>query len=679
MRMRLLTLAASALMLGPSLMAQTAKPAVSAAYAPFNVGEIKPTGWLKDWASRAARGMTKNIGIDFTEFVRGWGDADQGGWWHYEQTAYYTDGFVRLGFLLDDTLLINRSHKVMEAVMARQKDNGYIHSNNKDYVEKWGTLEADYGLYWSEGVFCRAALAYYQATGDERVLNMLKRVYANFPLFAYDTTKKDPFNGGDLDNMRKIVGVENMLEVSRLSGDPSFAERALQVLKNYEPAYIQNWAVDKKFLRTAICHGVSYNEAAKLPAAGYIWNGNADYLAASVNTYEFIQENTMLPIGSNSSNEYLHGIGAFEATESCDVSDFMWSNIWMARATGDSRYGDRIETDAFNALPGAVNPSFTQSVYTQAPNRIPGFHLRIRDDGAYYKEMHWPTCCPANLNRALPNYIINMAMLNGDGQLMWLTYGPAHLKTRDGQYDIECQTEYPFRDKLTFVVNAIPTGQVLRLRIPSWCDAPQAEVVAATPAKSKKKAPAYTIEQEDGFYLISGPWQPGDKVELTFPMKPTLVTGNEKFPFYKGEKAPSWGMMGGRNGGMELDGFIDQGRCAWVTYGPLVCAMSMQRGNRDSFDNNEELWTEYRYALTPRSLEGCTVDTTEMKYPFSWHYLTAPLTINATANLVDWNPDKGDAVMPMEEPATLQKDIPVKLVPYGCLAYRLTMFPLVDE
>ena len=104
------------------------------AYAPFDLGELKPEGWLKEWAQKAARGMTRTIGIEFTEFVRGWGDPNQGGCWHYEQTAYYTDGFTRLGFLLDDTLLINRSRRVMEAVVARQKPNGYIHSNNKDYV-----------------------------------------------------------------------------------------------------------------------------------------------------------------------------------------------------------------------------------------------------------------------------------------------------------------------------------------------------------------------------------------------------------------------------------------------------------------------------------------------------------------------------------------------------------------
>ena len=640
----------------------------SEAYAPFALGELKPEGWLREWASLAAKGMTKTIGEEYTEFVKGWASADEPGWWHYEQTAYYTDGFTRLGFLLDDSLLVERSRGVMEAVVGRQKPNGYIHSSTKEYVEKWGTEEADGGLYWSEAVFCRAALAYYSATSDERVLNMVKRVYEKYPLFTY----KDggyPFNGGDLDKIRFLCGLENLFELSRITGDMSFANRALTVLNNYDRAFIETWARRKEFLRTAISHGVSFNEAAKLPAIGYIFNSDPEYLAASVNNYEFLQENSMLPSGVNSSNEHLHGIGAFEAAESCDVSDFMWSNIWLARATGDSRYGDRIEADAFNALPGALNYTFTQCVYTQAPNRIPGFHLRIRDDGSYFKPMHWPTCCPSNINRALPNYIMNMAMLNGKGELMWLTYGPAHLKTRDGRFDILCETEYPFRDNLTFTLNAVPKGQTLHLRIPSWCTDPS----VCINGKAKK------VTVKDGFVTLQGKWKAGDEISLTFPMKPVLVEGCEKFPYFEGKKAPSWGIMVDYNGGMVLDGFVEQGRCAWVTYGPLLFAMSMQKANRESYDINEEHWTEFRYALTPESLDGATVDSLKVNHPFDWRWTNAPLVMNAKADLVDWNPDKGDPVMPLEEPAVLEKDIPVKLYPYGFLAYRLTMFPFVGE
>lgn len=651
----------------PALFGRTVSAPVT--YAPFALGELKPEGWLRDWAQRAANGMTRNIGRDFTEFVRGWADPNQGGWWHYEQTAYYTDGFTRLGFLLGDTLLIHRAQRVMDAVIARQKPNGYIHSNNPRYIAQWGKSTAEYGLYWSEGIFCRAALAYYSATGDERVLRMLKKVYADFPLFAYDTGKKDPFNGGDLENIRKLCGLENMFEITRLTSDTTFAARALQVMKNYEPAFIQTWAKDGDFLHTAICHGVSYCEGAKLPAIASIWNHDSLYLEASARAFEFVQENSMLPIGAPSSNEYLHGIGAFEAAESCDITDFMWANIWLFRASGDARYADRIERDAFNALPGAVNSSFTMCVYTQAPDRIPGLHLRIRDDGQYYKEMHWPTCCPANLNRALPNYIMNMAMQGSDGSITWLTYGPARLLTRDGQTDIQCLTDYPFRDRLTFRLNKISPRQVLRLRVPDWCDAPSL----------LRNGKPLRFSVHNGFITLANKWKDGDSLTLTLPMKPKLVQSHERFPYYEGKKAPSWGIMVPPKGNMKLDGFRDAGAMAWVNCGPLLFALSMQDGNRDGFNTNEELWREFRYALTPRSLENAVVDTARIPRPFIWQYTDAPLSISATAALVDWEPDKGDPTMPLSEPATLKSDLKIKLIPYGFLAYRMSAFPFVGK
>lgn len=654
-----------------------AQTALVDAYAPFALGELKPEGWLKDWAVRASRGMTKSIGEDFTEFVKGWADPDQGGWWHYEQTGYYIDGVTRLGFLLDDKYLIERSHNEMEAVMARQKQNGYIHSNTKEYIEGWGTPKGDYGMYWSEGIFARAAFAYYTATKDERVLTMLKRLYADFPLFAYNTQGKYPFNGGDLDDMRRLCGLETMFELTRITNDKKYATRALEVLKNYEPAYIQHWARDKKFMRTAICHGVSYNEASKIPAIGYIWNGDKEYLDASVNSYEFVQENFMLPIGSNSSNEFMQGKAAFESTESCDITDFMWSNIWMARATGDRRYGDRIERDAFNALPGAINPSFTQCVYSQPTNRLPQFSINNSAAGMYYKEMHWPTCCPANLQRALPNYIANMAMLNGKGELMWFTYGPAHLKTKDGKYDIQLQTEYPFRDKLTFIINKIPAGQVLRLRIPEWCS--NASITLNSANAKDKRGQTFKAKEENGFFVISNKWKEGDVLELTLPMKPVLAEDYERFPLINGKIAPIWNMFHGHNGGMEYEGFTNGGHYACVNYGPLLYAMPMQRGNNDAYDNNIGPATEFRYALTPQSLDGATIEFKDMTLPFAWHYTQSPVVIHAKASLVDWNPDKGDPKLPVETPATLKTDIDIKLVPYGVLAYRLAMFPYIDN
>ena len=655
------------LLIAIALTAMIANPThaqnVKESYVPFNVGEIKPEGWLHDWCGMAARGLTKNLGNDFTEFVKGWESADEPGWWHYEQTGYYADGVTRLGFIMDDTLLMNRSRRIMEAVVARQKPNGYIMSNNKDYVEKWGTTEGDFGMYWSEAVFGRAALAYYSATGDERVLKMLENVYDEFPLF--DRSKeKYPLSGVEMDNLRKIVGLENMLEISRLTGNDLYQKRAMQVFKNYESGFLQSWAYDKNFMRSTICHGVTFNENAKLCAAAYTWNANLDYLAASVNAYEFIQEHYVLPHGANSSNEYFHGIGAFEAAEACDVTDFMWSNIWMARATGDSRYGDRIERDAFNALATSVSAYFDLSVYTNAMNRIPGVHLKIRDDGQYYKVIHDPTCCSANINRALPNYIINMFMHNQKNELMVLGYGPAHLMTKDGQYDIQMDTKYPFGESIVLNINAMPKGEVLKLRMPEWCEQYEISI----------NGTRMRLAPYDGFFRIEKEWQPGDVVELRLKMQPTLVSGTEQFAEMDGIQ-PYWGLLEPAKPEYEYTGFADGGKYGLVTYGPLVFALSLQAKEGNYYELNEERWHEFRYALNAHSLDEATVEMKDMPAYFRWGKEAAPIHIKVKADLIDWEPDKGDPKLPLATPEVKQHDVELDLIPMGFAPCRLSMFP----
>lgn len=57
----------------------------------------------------------------------------------------------------------------------------------------------------------------------------------------------------------------------------------------------------------------------------------------------------------NSGDEDMNGIGPNAATETCDVSDFIYSNSWLLRVTGRSKFGDHLERAFFNAAPGAVS------------------------------------------------------------------------------------------------------------------------------------------------------------------------------------------------------------------------------------------------------------------------------------------------------------------------------------
>ena len=64
-------------------------------------------------------------------------------------------------------------------------------------------------------------------------------------------------------------------------------------------------------------------------------------------------------------------------------------------------------------------------------------------------------CCPANLNRALPNYIARMWMSDPQGNGLAATlYGPCKVTSTVGpqktQVEIEEETNYPYSEEIKF-------------------------------------------------------------------------------------------------------------------------------------------------------------------------------------------------------------------------------------
>ena len=75
----------------------------------------------------------------------------------------------------------------------------------------------------------------------------------------------------------------------------------------------------------------------------------------------------MMPYGVNSAEEALSGVAPNASTETCDISDFMHSNTWLLRQTGNASYGDRLERAFHNAAPAAVSRSYMEHVCLLRP------------------------------------------------------------------------------------------------------------------------------------------------------------------------------------------------------------------------------------------------------------------------------------------------------------------------
>ena len=101
----------------------------AAPYAVFSegmIGNITPEGWLAELLKRQNEGLTGHpeaMAYPYDSCL--WAgelsrDSESRGsdWWRYEQTAYYLDGLVRLGHLIDDQKLLDVWHENIEYVLA---------------------------------------------------------------------------------------------------------------------------------------------------------------------------------------------------------------------------------------------------------------------------------------------------------------------------------------------------------------------------------------------------------------------------------------------------------------------------------------------------------------------------------------------------------------------------------
>jgi hypothetical protein len=417
------------------------------------VGAVKARGWLGGWLGRQLAGLTghpENMGYPYdTCMLAGkipppavkHGES----WWPYEQSSYFFDGSVRLGFVVDDPAAQKIPSGLMEYVLG--------HSGSGNIGESsWA---------WPNVVAGRALMAEYMATGNPAAMEVLW----NYLLSPHGSGGRDGFLA------------EQALYLYGLSGDERMRELAEASYDRYFFSDSKSFSQEAKIrgdgpLRE---HGVTAAEQLKLLPLMYSYTGNEQALELARLAYAKVLADSLMPDGGIVSSEYL-GTAAFAALhETCDITDWSWSFGTMLMASGDGHWGDRIERATFNALPGAVTKDFKQLQYFSSANQVLASSTCCPRDAMTrmsYRAAHDTECCSGNVNRAMPNYVTRMWMRSEEG-LAAVLYGPCEVNTKvNGQaVRISEETDYPFREMVTFKVKLErPETFTLHLRVPEWCD-----------------------------------------------------------------------------------------------------------------------------------------------------------------------------------------------------------------
>lgn len=463
-----------------------------------------PKGWLREYLDRQRSGLTGHPEVLSYPFntclwagnIQRIGENHGDNWWRYEQTAYYTDGLLRLGFELNDADMIAKGREGINYTL--------------DHVQANGRLGPSlFASQWPIAVFFRAIEAEYMATGDPKIIDALHKHY-----LSYTPEELGNFK-------RAIVNIEGALWTYGKTGDHKLLELSEKAyaLGGFELNMKNSLSND-----SVVLHGVTYMEMAKLPAILYSYTGKKEYLDAAINAMRKLDRDHMLPDGVPSSSEFLAGKDPLESHETCDITDYTWAVGYLLMATGDATWADHIEKAVFNAGPGCVSKDFKQLQYFSSVNQF-----IATGNSNQNKFMHgstwmayWPCheteCCAGNVHRMMPNYIARMWMRDAKGNPIAALYGPSEKKVsldNGKQLIIKEITNYPFTDQIAFSFDSDkPVDMPFTFRIPAWCTSPSV-MINGKPYKGALKSGT--------FVTINRKFTKGDKITLQLPMAAKLI------------------------------------------------------------------------------------------------------------------------------------------------------------
>ena len=645
------------------------EPLIRNAYIKLPLGSVKPEGWLRDQLEAQAGGLTGHVDDFWPDLVNSSWRGGEGETW--ERGPYFLDGLVPLAYLLDDERLKDKVKEWIEPIISSSADTGwYGPSKNKDR--------------WPLAVANKVLMQYYEATGDVRALDVLKKYFR----YLHDTPPDWP----DKD-WRGVRAMENAVTgywLYRQTKEPWILEVISSIQNNsYDwTSYFEkfpwdsaasaekkiplNWGPDG-----LTAHVVNNAMAIKYPGLWYQQSGERRFSDAVFDGIEKYDLNHGQAGGRFSGDEHLSGKSPDRGTELCAVVEYMYSLEELFAIFGDNRLADRLELLTYNALPGTTTPDMWAHQYDQQSNQVVvnGEKRAWSTNGDYsniYGLMPNFACCLANMHQGWPKFVSNLWMSTNDNGLIAVAYGPSTVKALVGKgqpVEITEETNYPFDGKIRFrIMSDKPVRFSFYMRIPGWAD---------TAVISYKDKILY--EKGGATAQIFSRWDPDEVITLKLPMdiraenrynnSLSLLRGPLYFSLRIGKEYKSVKI--------NYDNFGYMGSVDWEinpltpwNYGLMTDRNNLKRGIKVISGEPG------KYPFADR---GDMIWSTDSARYLPWEQ-DAPVIIKTRGMLIPgWTLKDNSADIPPESPVKPESSNEIiELVPYGSARLRITEFPVID-
>lgn len=439
--------------------------------------------------SHCIRNFRIAAGLEEGEF-RGWvfQDTDLAKWL---EAAAFTLNYT------PDPALEQQATELIALVGKAQQENGYLNTYfsilhpGKQYCN----LKEGHELY-TAGHFIEAAVAWYEATGHEDLLNIMRRCADHICRVFQTEEYADAVPGHEEIELA-------LMKLSRVTGERKYAKMALAFLDRrgcsdylsresslprfvdvwhdpnpYEPCYGQaHLPVRQQSVAEGHAVRALYLYSGMADAAGYF--GDPQLLDACRRLYENITRRRMYITGGVGSSGILERFTAdydlpndTAYSESCAAIALAMFCRRMASVTGEAHYMDTAERALINTALAGVSLDGEKFFYVNPLEVVPD-RCRNATDKQHVKprRQSWfgCACCPPNIARTLAS--LGCYAYSCDGETLWVDLyigGSCKAELSNGTVTVRQTTGLPYAGWAQLEVEACASGGKLLLRIPGY-------------------------------------------------------------------------------------------------------------------------------------------------------------------------------------------------------------------
>jgi uncharacterized protein len=413
------------------------------------------------------------------------------------------DGMVRLAKYSGNEALLARKNHVVESLINSQEKDGYIGILPPE-KRTWGLFDLS-----EQGYIITALVSDYMFFGNKNSLTSACKL-ADYLINRWKGKPADWES--TLPGIKEYfaeVGMDNgYLLLYSATGDKRYLDFASNELGT------KNWDLNIVIGRHPPIDGHSYMYLSHCLAQLALYRIQPDekLLIPTRRAVEFMTRKDGMTITG--------GVGHFECWtddqdgkkdlgETCSTAYQIFVFNSLLRLEGDSRYGDLIERNLYNAAFGAQSPD----------GRRIRYYTPFEGNRVYFFSDSY--CCPGNFRRLIG--LLPQLVYYRSGNGLAINLYSASQATLEGiggtTVTVRQETDYPNSGLVTLDIKPeVSAAFPLLLRIPKWCT--QANVLV-----NGKTIDTRTKSGE--FLKIDRTWQSGDRVTLDMPMPWRFVTGRK--------------------------------------------------------------------------------------------------------------------------------------------------------